>query len=158
MQSGRFYKTNISSKLFICMNPHFDLTRFINAQAGSYENALSEIKKGRKQSHWMWYIFPQITGLGHSETAKFYSIYNLEEATAYLNHPLLGSRLVEISEILLILPNPDVYQIFGNPDDMKLRSSMTLFAAVPGADPVFSKILDKYFDGTADVKTLALIH
>ena len=134
-----------------------DLTRFINAQAGNYHSALSEVRKGKKRSHWMWYIFPQIKGLGFSETSKFYAIQNLDEAAAYLHDPVLGKRLVEISKALLNLPGSSAYQIFGSPDDMKLRSSMTLFAAVPGADAVFQTVLDKYFNGSPDTATLRLI-
>lgn len=139
------------------MSTDSDLTRFTEAQASTYQKALSEIKRGKKQSHWMWFIFPQIRGLGFSETAKLYAIRDLDEAKAYLNDPRLGARLREISQALLDLPGADPYSIFGSPDDMKLRSSMTLFAAVPAADPVFGKVLAKYFGGSPDPKTLALI-
>lgn len=134
-----------------------DLSRFTNAQGKDYQTALSELKNGKKKSHWMWYIFPQIKGLGLSETAKFYAIQNLDEAKAYLNDPILGKRLVEISKALTGLPTNSANQIFGSPDDLKLRSSMTLFAAVPGADPVFKQVLDKYFDGLQDINTLRLM-
>jgi uncharacterized protein (DUF1810 family) len=133
------------------------LFRFINAQERVYQTALSEVRNGKKKSHWMWYIFPQIKGLGFSETSKFYVIQNLDEAAAYLHDPVLGKRLVEISKALLNLPGSSAYQIFGSPDDMKLRSSMTLFAAVPGADAVFQKVLGKYFEGSPDTATLRLI-
>lgn len=133
------------------------LNRFLEAQASSYEQALSEIKSGRKRSHWMWFIFPQLQGLGYSETARFYAIKDLEEARLYLQHPVLGPRLVEISKAMLALEGKTANQILGNPDDLKLRSSMTLFAAVPGADPVFKAVLDKYYKGEADEKTLQLL-
>ena len=134
-----------------------NLTRFLDAQANNYHDALAEIQRGRKQTHWMWYVFPQLKGLGLSETAKFYSIEDVEEAKAFLQHPVLGSRLVEISEALLKLPSSDAYGILGSPDDMKLKSSMTLFAALTGASPVFQQVLVKFFGGTQDEKTLRLI-
>ncbi|MGN6616253.1 MAG: DUF1810 domain-containing protein, partial [Ilyomonas sp.] len=127
------------------MNDKTNLKRFIDAQETSYQTALSEIKNGRKRSHWMWYIFPQIQGLGFSQTSRYYAIKNLNEAEDFLQHPLLGKRLVEISNELLKLPSGNATSIFGNPDDLKLRSCMTLFAAVPNADPVFQSVLDKYF-------------
>lgn len=133
------------------------LQRFILAQQSDYTTALSEIKNGRKQSHWMWYIFPQIAGLGFSEMAQRYAIKDLQEAAEYLDHPVLGARLSEISNALLFIENKSANEIFGKPDDMKLKSSMTLFSKVPGADPVFAKVLDKYFDGTADLKTIELL-
>ena len=134
-----------------------NLNRFLVAQKHSYQNALSEIKNGRKQSHWMWYIFPQIQGLGYSETARFYSIKDLAEAKSYLNDPILGKRLIEISSELLKLNGKSAHQIFGSPDDMKLRSSMTLFANVPNADLVFKQVLEKYFIGENDELTLEKI-
>jgi uncharacterized protein (DUF1810 family) len=132
-----------------------NLSRFTEAQENDYRVALSEIQNGKKRSHWMWYIFPQIAGLGFSETSRFYAIVNLQEATDYLNHPVLGKRLVEISEALLATEGKTANQIFGNPDDLKLKSSMTLFSAVKGAPPVFEQVLDKYFGGAKDQKTLA---
>jgi len=134
-----------------------DLSRFTDAQRSTYSDAFSEIKNGRKRSHWMWYIFPQIAGLGFSETSKYYAIRNLSEAKAYLEHPVLGHRLVEICHELLTLNGSDANQVFGSPDDMKLKSSMTLFAAVPGADEVFLSVLDKFFGGEKDPRTLQLI-
>ena len=133
------------------------LQRFIDAQQSDYETALSEIKRGRKQSHWMWYIFPQIQGLGFSATSKLYAIKNLKEAQAYLNHPLLGKRLKEITDALINLPSNNAHEIFGSPDDVKLRSSMTLFASLPDADPVFESALKKFFKGEKDAKTLSII-
>jgi uncharacterized protein (DUF1810 family) len=133
------------------------LQRFIDAQQSDYETALSEIKRGRKQSHWMWYIFPQIQGLGFSTTSKLYAIKNLKEAQAYLNHPLLGKRLKEITDALINLPSNDAHEIFGSPDDVKLKSSMTLFASLPDADPIFESALKKFFKGEKDAKTLSII-
>lgn len=134
-----------------------DLQRFINAQESVYATALAEITRGRKQSHWMWFIFPQIQGLGFSETSKFYAIKDLNEATAYLNHPVLGSRLVRICEALMHLEGNDAHKIFGSPDDVKLKSSMTLFASVKNTPPVFQAVLEKFFHGAKDEKTLQLL-
>lgn len=134
-----------------------NLQRFLDAQATDYAQALAEVKAGRKRSHWMWYIFPQIQGLGFSETARFYGIRDLAEATAYLQHPVLGPRLVAICEALLGLPGSNATSIMGNPDDMKLRSAMTLFGAVPGVSPIFGQVLTKFFGGVPDSKTLQLL-
>jgi uncharacterized protein (DUF1810 family) len=133
------------------------LNRFTKAQQTDYERALTEIKNGKKRSHWMWYIFPQIQGLGFSEMARFYSITNKGEAEQYLKHPVLGSRLIEISNALLHLDNNDAHYIFGSPDDMKLQSSMTLFASLQNADPVFMQVLDKFYKGEKDKRTLDII-
>jgi len=133
------------------------LQRFLDAQATDYARALAEVKAGRKRSHWMWYIFPQVQGLGFSETSRFYGIQDLAEAAAYLRHPVLGPRLVAIGEALLALPGSNATSIMGSPDDMKLRSSMTLFGAVPGAAPVFEAVLAKFFGGKPDDKTLRLL-
>lgn len=134
-----------------------DLQRFLSAQERDYDVALSEIKAGKKRSHWMWYIFPQIQGLGFSDTAKFYAIRDVGEAEAYLAHPLLGARLSEICMALLRLPGNNAHAIFGSPDDLKLRSCMTLFAALDGAGSVFQQVLDKFFAGAGDVRTLQLM-
>jgi uncharacterized protein (DUF1810 family) len=134
------------------------LQRFIDAQETSYSTALAEIRRGRKQSHWMWYIFPQIKGLGFSSTAQYYSIIDGREAAAYLQHPVLGSRLVSISEELLKLPGDNATHILGSPDDVKLKSSMTLFAALPNTNPVFQAVLDKFYRGQADERTLLLLN
>ena len=134
-----------------------DLKRFLEAQETDYETALAEIEGGRKQSHWMWYIFPQIAGLGFSSTSKFYAIKDRNEAVNYLAHPVLGKRLVEISNALLEIERKTASQIFGSPDDAKLKSSMTLFGALDDTNPVFQKVLDKYFNGAQDDKTLELI-
>ncbi|GAA4365263.1 DUF1810 domain-containing protein [Hymenobacter saemangeumensis] len=133
------------------------LQRFLDAQQKDYATALAELKRGYKQSHWMWYIFPQIQGLGFSSTAQYYAIRDAQEAQAYARHPVLGPRLLEISETLLALPNNDANDIMGSPDDLKLRSSMTLFASLPGAHPVFQQVLDKFFRGRPDEKTLGLL-
>ena len=139
------------------MADKFFLTRFKNAQDfGVYEKALMEVRNGRKMSHWMWFIFPQIVGFGHSHNTKYYSIKSTEEARAYLEDPILGKRLREISEVLLELPNTDPAEIFGTPDWMKLGSSMTLFDYVSPHD-VFAKVLDKYFAGSRDLRSLSII-
>lgn len=136
-----------------------DLNRFLEAQESVYEQALAEIKSGRKKSHWMWYIFPQFAGLGYSDTAKFYAIGSVEEAKAYLNHPVLGTRLREITQELLNAENSNAHRIFGSPDDLKLRSSMTLFSLVDQTpDFMFKKVLDHYFNGQSDEKTLTLVN
>jgi uncharacterized protein (DUF1810 family) len=135
-----------------------DLNRFLTAQERDYERALTEIKNGLKRSHWMWYIFPQIAGLGLSETSRLYAIKDKAEAEAYLLHPILGSRLIEISKALVDLEDNHATRIFGSPDDLKLKSSMTLFAALPGTDPVFTQVLIKYFNGIKDWETLRLIN
>ena len=134
-----------------------NLERFLEEQKIDYAIALSEIRDGRKRSHWMWYVFPQIAGLGLSETSKFYAIENRAEAENYLRHPVLGARLIEISNALLEIDGKTANQIFGSPDDVKLKSSMTLFGSLEETNPVFQKVLDKYFDGAKDQKTLKLI-
>ena len=134
-----------------------DLTRFLAAQERDYERALTEIRRGRKSSHWIWYIFPQLKGLGSSSNASFYGIEGLEEASAYLRHPVLGPRLIEISRALLAHAGKTATGIMGSPDDLKLRSCMTLFARVPGADPVFSRVLTQFFDGKKDERTLSML-
>jgi uncharacterized protein (DUF1810 family) len=134
-----------------------DLNRFIEAQQGEFEQALSEIRARRKRSHWIWYIFPQLQGLGQSYNADFYGIQDISEASAYLSHPTLGPRLIEISRALLDIPGKNATTIMGSPDDLKLRSSMTLFSLVPGADPVFKEVLDKYYRGQGDETTIALL-
>ncbi|HVG12333.1 MAG TPA: DUF1810 domain-containing protein [Flavisolibacter sp.] len=134
-----------------------NLDRFIKAQENVYKDALSEIKGGRKRSHWMWYIFPQIAGLGFSETSMYYGIKNLSEAEAYARHPVLGSRLVEICTALLGLAENNANRIFGSPDDMKLKSSMTLFSSLSNGDPVFEQVLNKFYNGSKDQRTLELL-
>ncbi len=133
------------------------LERFKKAQRGDYEIALNELKNGRKRSHWMWYIFPQIAGLGMTETSRFYAIKDISEATAYLIDDELGTRLINICKALLELETNDAYAVFGSPDDMKLRSSMTLFDAVPATFPVFGQVLDKFYGGERDERTLQIL-
>jgi uncharacterized protein (DUF1810 family) len=135
----------------------FGLKRFLDAQAGVYERALAELKRGRKESHWMWFIFPQIDGLGRTSTARFYAIKSGAEAAAYLAHPVLGQRLLECSKALLQIQGKSASDIFGFPDDLKLRSSMTLFATASGADPAFSQVIAQYFGGQPDARTLELL-
>lgn len=134
-----------------------DLKRFIDAQQTDYATALQEITDGRKKSHWMWYIFPQIAGLGQSETSRHFAIRNRDEAEGFLNHPLLGQRLVEISTALLRHSGRTAYSIFGSPDDMKLKSSMTLFAELKDPNPIFQKVLDQFFNGEKDQLTLEIL-
>ena len=141
--------------LFI-MTTTINLERFLEAQNGDYESALRQIKNGRKTGHWMWYIFPQISGLGFSETSKFYAIKNSAEATAYLNHEILGARLVEINIELLDLQTTNPVEIFGDTDSLKLKSSMTLFSLLENTNPVFQKVLDKFYGGKKDEKTIQL--
>ena len=136
----------------------FNLERFITAQRENYTNALAEIRSGKKHSHWMWYVFPQIAGLGNSNYAKLYAIRNRNEAEAYLQHPLLGARLLEICLALLQLKESDALLVFGSPDNLKLKSSMTLFASVPGKDnAVFKQVLNKFFAEQMDSRTLEIL-
>ncbi len=135
----------------------FDLHRFVSAQEGTYSRAISELRSGRKESHWMWFIFPQFDGLGMSSTSKHYSIKSAEEARHYLDHPLLGKRLVECAETLLGLQGRSASQIFGYPDDLKLKSSMTLFAEVARDEETFARVIDRYFNGERDRRTLELM-
>jgi uncharacterized protein (DUF1810 family) len=137
-------------------DPH-DLARFVEAQAGDYETALAEIRAGRKRSHWMWYLFPQIDGLGFSSMARRYAIKSLDEARAYRDHPVLGPRLVEITEAAFAGEGRSAHEIFGSPDDMKPRSCATLFARAASEGSVFSRLLDRFFDGKPDVRTLELL-
>jgi len=134
-----------------------DLPRFLDAQEGEYSLALGELKRGRKESHWIWFIFPQIDGLGHSSTSKHYAIKSLEEARAYLKHPVLGSRLNECCEAVLALAERDISKVLGYPDDLKFRSCMTLFAEAAGRESIFAKLLDKYFGGKCDERTLEIL-
>lgn len=136
----------------------YDLSRFLEAQNNSYDTALREIRAGRKRSHWMWYIFPQIRGLGYSAMAQHYAIRDLGEAREYLQHPLLGPRLIEISEALLALDQSDPRRVMGSPDDLKLRSCMTLFQCAAPDQPVFGKVLDKFYGGRPDERTLEILN
>lgn len=139
-------------------NDEFDLERFIPPQNYTYKDALSEIKNGRKTSHWMWYIFPQIDGLGFSFTTKKFSIKSIEEAKAYLNHPILGLRLLEFFEAVLRVEGHTANKIFGEIDELKLKSCATLFAFISPKNSVFHQLLDKYFHGERDAKTLHLLN
>ena len=134
-----------------------DLNRFLDAQEAKYQVALNELKNGKKVSHWMWYIFPQISGLGMSEISRHYAIKDSDEARLYLEHPVLGDRLITISKLLLEIKGKTAYEIFGSPDDLKLRSCMTLFGSLIGAPPVFKQVIDQYFEGKPDEKTLGII-
>ncbi len=133
------------------------LDRFIEAQHKNYNDALDEIKNGKKTTHWMWYVFPQLKALGASSTAKFYGIEDEKEAQSFFDHLVLGKRLVDISNELLKLKNNNAHEIFGSPDDLKLKSCMTLFGALKNADPVFQSVIDKFYDGEKDEKTLQLL-
>ena len=137
-------------------DPH-DLERFVQAQRDDYDDALEEIRRGRKQSHWMWYVFPQLDGLGSSATARRYAIRSVAEAEAYLRHPLLGPRLTAVAEAALAVEGRSARAIFGSPDDLKLRSSATLFARVSRDGSVFHRLLDRFFDGAPDGRTLQLL-
>jgi uncharacterized protein (DUF1810 family) len=135
----------------------FDLNRFLRAQEADYEHVISEIRSGLKRSHWIWYIFPQIDGLGFSPTSRHYAIKSLAEARAYLGHPILGSRLLECAEALLSVEGRSATEILGSPDDLKLKSCATLFACVSPQDSVFNRLLGKYYGGEGDAKTLHLL-
>lgn len=135
----------------------FRLNRFVEAQRDAYPRALEEIRKGRKTTHWIWYIFPQLTQLGHSFNARYYGISGREEAIAYLEDPLLSKNLIEISEVLLSLPTDNPEEVLGYVDSMKLRSSMTLFEAVSEDETVFTEILEKFYGGQRDELTLRFL-
>lgn len=139
------------------MSDRHDLQRFVDAQAPVYAQVLAELRAGRKASHWMWFVFPQLAGLGGSPMARRYAISSLDEAKAYLAHPVLGPRLRECSELVLRAAQPDVHRIFGSPDDLKFRSCMTLFQRAAREEPVFGACLDRSFGGQPDARTLALL-
>ena len=132
----------------------FDLQRFVEAQAGSIDAARRELSRGRKASHWMWFVFPQIAGLGHSAMAQRYAIGSLAEAVAYMAHPVLGPRLRELTAIVNATPDRSAHEIFGSPDDMKFHSSMTLFAEAAPEQPAFREALQRFFGGRPDPATL----
>lgn len=131
----------------------YDLQRFVDAQAGTYDQALAELRAGRKRSHWMWFVLPQVAGLGRSETARHYALSGLDEARAYLAHDVLGPRLVECAGTLASLPETDATTVLGPVDAQKLRSSMTLFARADPEQPVFQEVLERYFGGEQDPAT-----
>ena len=135
--------------------PHdpFDLERFVAAQRGDYATALRELQRGAKRSHWMWYIFPQVAGLGSSGMSRRYAIKSRREAEAYLAHPVLGPRLIECTQALLALEGKSAREVMGSPDDLKLRSAMTLFATVAAAGSPFAAVLERYFGGEGDART-----
>ncbi len=135
----------------------FNLQRFVDAQADSYSEVLTELREGHKRSHWIWFIFPQMKGLGHSPQASYYGIGSLDEAVAYLRHPVLGPRLVECTELVNKVKGSSIQEILGWPDDMKFRSSMTLFARAATDDGVFRTALEKYFAGEPDRRTLEML-
>jgi len=135
----------------------FDLERFVSAQEGVYADTLAELRSGRKRTHWMWFIFPQIDGLAMSAISKRYAIRSLAEARAYLDHPILGPRIIECCETLLALEGRSAAEIFGYPDDLKLRSSMTLFSIADPALAAFHSVLDKYFNGMPDERTIQFV-
>ena len=137
------------------MSDGHDLERFVRAQDGTYDAALAELGRGRKTGHWMWFVFPQVAGLGRSETARRYAIASLAEARAYLRHPVLGPRLVECARTVAASPAPTAQDLLGGIDAVKLRSSMTLFAAAAPGEPAFTAVLDRYYGGSADPETLA---
>lgn len=139
------------------MTQQCDLQRFVNAQSPVYDTVRAELQAGQKRSHWMWYIFPQLAGLGRSETARHYALSGLEEAQAYLAHPLLGRRLEECCKILTGIEGCTASAIFGYPDDLKLHSSLTLFAQAAPDQPLFGACLEKYFNGQRDAATLQLL-
>ena len=139
------------------MTDTHNLQRFIDAQESDYQTALDEIIRGQKQSHWMWYIFPQFDGLGFSPTSVHYAIKSRAEATAYLDHPVLGQRLRECIDVLLAASGRTAHQIFGSPDDLKLKSCMTLFARVSPEGSIFEQVLEKYYEGQQDQKTIELL-
>ena len=139
------------------MTDRFNLDRFLEAQDAVFENVRSELREGRKRTHWMWFIFPQIAGLGHSPMSKTFAISSLPEAEAYLKHPVLGPRLRECTQLVNAVEGRSISQIFGDPDDIKFRSSMTLFAHASGENQVFLDALKKYFGGQSDATTLERI-
>ena len=133
------------------------LERFKEAQERDYQSALAEIKNGHKRGHWMWYIFPQVAGLGMTDTSKYYAIKDIKEATDYLMDQELSLRLIDVCKALLELETNSASAVFGSPDDLKLKSSMTLFDAVPATFPVFDQVLDKFYQGARDQRTLQLL-
>jgi uncharacterized protein (DUF1810 family) len=138
-------------------NDPFALERFVIAQVGAYQRACDELRGGRKRSHWMWYVFPQMKGLGFSQTSHVYGVGSIAEARAYLAHPVLGPRLAEATGLMLAIRDHSLHEILGSPDDMKFRSSMTLFSRAAGPSSIFSEALDAFCGGELDERTLALL-
>jgi uncharacterized protein (DUF1810 family) len=136
------------------MEDPYRLERFVAAQQGSYDEAIAELRRGRKTGHWIWYVFPQVAGLGRSPTSQRFAISSLDEARAYLQHPVLGPRLIEAASVLLANTEATADEIFGELDAMKLRSSMTLFQRAEPEEPVFGRVLDRFFEGIPDAETL----
>jgi uncharacterized protein (DUF1810 family) len=139
------------------MNDPFDLKRFLDAQHNIYDEVLAELRQQRKTGHWMWFIFPQIKGLGLSPISQRFAIQSLQEATAYLDHPILGPRLLECTQVLLLARDKPIRQVLGTPDDMKFRSSMTLFAQATTTNHLFVESIDAHFDGKFDDLTLNIL-
>ena len=139
------------------MEDKFNLKRFIDAQSNTYEKALDEIKNVRKASHWMWYVFPQYHGLGRSSTSVKYAINSEEEVVSYLKHPILGSRLIEITKAFLLIENKTAYDVLSGPDDLKIKSSMTLFDAIQTETALFDSVLEKYFEGNRCRRTISAL-
>jgi uncharacterized protein (DUF1810 family) len=135
----------------------FDLARFVDAQARCWADVVAELRAGRKRTHWMWFVFPQLRGLGRSQTASYFGLSGAAEAAAYAAHPLLGERLRECAELVLAADARSAHEIFGSPDDLKLHSSLTLFAQVAPLEAVFGAALERYFGGTRDGRTLELL-
>lgn len=138
-------------------SPPFDLERFVQAQDGVWSNVLAELRQGRKTSHWMWFVFPQLAQLGRSETARFYGLASLAEARAYMAHPVLGRRLLECVHVLLGLQDRSAHQVFGSPDDLKLCSCLTLFAQAAPEEAAFAQALAQYHEGRPDPLTLEIL-
>jgi uncharacterized protein (DUF1810 family) len=136
----------------------YNLHRFIDAQSGVYERALAELKVGRKRTHWIWFIFPQLAGLGSSEMAEKYAIRSADEAAAYLSDPILGSRLLRCVEVMLSIKDSSAHDILGSPDDMKFRSSLTLFSAVSDHGSVFHQAIDRFYEGEFDMRSVELLN
>jgi uncharacterized protein (DUF1810 family) len=136
------------------MSASFDLERFVEAQRPVYDTVLAELRSGRKQSHWMWFIFPQLLGLGSSATATWFGVPSVADAALYVQHPILGPRLIECTRLVNEIAGSTAEEIFGSIDTLKFRSSMTLFSRTPGASEVFGEALSKYFDGLPDTRTL----
>ncbi len=139
------------------MDNNYDLSRFLEAQESTYHKALVELRNGKKETHWMWFVFPQIIGLGLSPTSKFYAIKDIQEADLYLHHPILGKRIIEISNVLLGLKDLSARDIFGQPDDSKLQSCMTLFNSLEDTDAVFLDVIQRYYNGKKDEHTLEIL-